>query len=118
MKISEIESVNIQAVDLTQSKRVEDSPTKEEQPTLESGKKNKLEAKNNKETADKKQTKTVSKTIRVNIDRLDILMNLFEELVIDKGRYWNKSLRILTMQIFMRQSKECLGFLVTYKILF
>ncbi|MGX1264624.1 two-component system chemotaxis sensor kinase CheA [Rossellomorea marisflavi] len=27
-----------------------------------------------------------SKTIRVNIDRLDILMNLFEELVIDRGR--------------------------------
>lgn len=26
------------------------------------------------------------KTIRVNIDRLDILMNLFEELVIDRGR--------------------------------
>ncbi|KXH80001.1 chemotaxis protein CheA [Sporosarcina sp. HYO08] len=28
----------------------------------------------------------VSKTIRVNIDRLDGLMNLFEELVIDRGR--------------------------------
>ena len=27
-----------------------------------------------------------NKTIRVNIDRLDILMNLFEELVIDRGR--------------------------------
>lgn len=29
---------------------------------------------------------TGSKTIRVNIERLDILMNLFEELVIDRGR--------------------------------
>jgi two-component system, chemotaxis family, sensor kinase CheA len=29
---------------------------------------------------------TSSKTIRVNIDRLDILMNLFEELAIDRGR--------------------------------
>jgi two-component system, chemotaxis family, sensor kinase CheA len=28
----------------------------------------------------------VNKTIRVNIERLDILMNLFEELVIDRGR--------------------------------
>lgn len=28
----------------------------------------------------------MSKTIRVNIERLDILMNLFEELVIDRGR--------------------------------
>ncbi|MGD6816147.1 chemotaxis protein CheW [Metabacillus sp. 84] len=32
------------------------------------------------------KTKPGSKTIRVNIDRLDILMNLFEELVIDRGR--------------------------------
>ncbi len=31
-------------------------------------------------------THTSSKTIRVNIERLDILMNLFEELVIDRGR--------------------------------
>jgi two-component system chemotaxis sensor kinase CheA len=29
---------------------------------------------------------TGNKTIRVNIDRLDVLMNLFEELVIDRGR--------------------------------
>ncbi|PIC58773.1 chemotaxis protein CheA [Sporosarcina sp. P12(2017)] len=35
----------------------------------------------------KKATSSNSnKTIRVNIDRLDILMNLFEELVIDRGR--------------------------------
>ena len=27
-----------------------------------------------------------NKTIRVNIDRLDVLMNLFEELIIDRGR--------------------------------
>ena len=27
-----------------------------------------------------------NKTIRVNIERLDILMNLFEELAIDRGR--------------------------------
>ena len=31
-------------------------------------------------------THASSKTIRVNIERLDILMNLFEELVIDRGR--------------------------------
>lgn len=30
--------------------------------------------------------KAASKTIRVNIERLDILLNLFEELVIDRGR--------------------------------
>ncbi len=33
-----------------------------------------------------KQTSPTSKTIRVNIERLDVLMNLFEELVIDRGR--------------------------------
>ena len=33
-----------------------------------------------------KDTSNSNKTIRVNIDRLDILMNLFEELVIDRGR--------------------------------
>jgi two-component system, chemotaxis family, sensor kinase CheA len=33
-----------------------------------------------------KQNVNSSKTIRVNIERLDILMNLFEELVIDRGR--------------------------------
>ncbi|XJZ28518.1 chemotaxis protein CheA [Bacillota bacterium Lsc_1132] len=32
------------------------------------------------------KTNSSNKTIRVNIERLDILMNLFEELVIDRGR--------------------------------
>ncbi|MFD1037966.1 chemotaxis protein CheW [Virgibacillus byunsanensis] len=35
-----------------------------------------------------------TKTIRVNIDRLDILMNLFEELVIDRGRLEQISLEL------------------------
>lgn len=42
------------------------------------------------EKEQKKQTSTAkqanNKTIRVNIERLDILLNLFEELVIDRGR--------------------------------
>lgn len=38
------------------------------------------------EKAKKGNTASSNKTIRVNIDRLDILMNLFEELVIDRGR--------------------------------
>ncbi|MFS0613166.1 chemotaxis protein CheW [Lederbergia ruris] len=87
MKISEIESVQIQAVDLTQLKRVEDTSTNEETISSESAEKDKSSAAmSKKEITNKKQSKTVSKTIRVNIDRLDILMNLFEELVIDKGR--------------------------------
>lgn len=39
-----------------------------------------------KKTIEKKVGHASSKTIRVNIERLDILMNLFEELVIDRGR--------------------------------
>jgi len=39
----------------------------------------------NKPTEERKQGAS-SKTIRVNIERLDILMNLFEELVTDRGR--------------------------------
>ena len=40
---------------------------------------------NDKKGSVKQQTNS-SKTIRVNIERLDVLMNLFEELVIDRGR--------------------------------
>lgn len=39
-----------------------------------------------KQTEKQTGTKISNKTIRVNIERLDILMNLFEELVIDRGR--------------------------------
>ncbi|QAS50978.1 chemotaxis protein CheA [Halobacillus litoralis] len=40
-----------------------------------------------KQNSGEKETKQVAnKTIRINIDRLDVLMNLFEELVIDRGR--------------------------------
>ncbi|TYR77506.1 chemotaxis protein CheA [Rossellomorea vietnamensis] len=39
-----------------------------------------------KEGSPSKQVNAGNKTIRVNIERLDILMNLFEELVIDRGR--------------------------------
>src|SRR5699024_4102754 len=49
---------------------------------------------NQDEQHDKEEKKEVSnsnqratrKTIRVNLDRLDVLMNLFEELAIDRGR--------------------------------
>jgi two-component system chemotaxis sensor kinase CheA len=41
---------------------------------------------NSVKAAENQVAATSSKTIRVNIERLDILMNLFEELVIDRGR--------------------------------
>lgn len=51
------------------------APVKQDKP--------KQPAKNDEQS---KHTSGGSKTIRVNIDRLDSLMNLFEELVIDRGR--------------------------------
>ncbi|GAE91605.1 signal transduction histidine kinase CheA [Gracilibacillus boraciitolerans JCM 21714] len=81
LKVSEIEEVTASVFE-----------QKIEQKDLDS------QAENNNEQADNNQqtkqgenksktTKAVGgKTIRVNIDRLDGLMNLFEELVIDRGR--------------------------------
>ncbi|MCA1053532.1 chemotaxis protein CheA [Rossellomorea aquimaris] len=48
----------------------------------------KEEKRNENSNSSKESNKAASssKTIRVNIERLDILMNLFEELVIDRGR--------------------------------
>ncbi|MCJ7839660.1 chemotaxis protein CheA [Lederbergia sp. NSJ-179] len=81
MKISEIEAVQIQAVDLTHQHKLENTTDNKK---LESSHLDKKSGSTSK--TKKKQAKTASKTIRVNIDKLDILMNLFEELVIDKGR--------------------------------
>ncbi|MDZ5711741.1 chemotaxis protein CheA [Jeotgalibacillus haloalkalitolerans] len=79
MKVSEVDTVKVNEVNLEQ----EPSPAAEEAAvTLEAVKEVPEETKE-RET----QKNTVSnKTIRVNIDRLDVLMNLFEELVIDRGR--------------------------------
>lgn len=85
MNISEINSVEVASFDIESSKQqsnqeneaiqeVSATVTEEKQPATES-----TEQKN-------KPAQANSKTIRVNIERLDILMNLFEELVIDRGR--------------------------------
>ena len=87
-KVSEIETVEVKALDFDDLRHA--ANVKEEQKAAN----NTTEAKsdmpqpaNNQESKEKKSTKPASsKTIRVNIERLDILMNLFEELVIDRGR--------------------------------
>lgn len=88
MKVSEVEEVNVQSVDLRRSeplveqKEESKEEQKEETKTVEKTVEKKQEAQEEKTTG-----KQVSnKTIRVNIERLDVLMNLFEELVIDRGR--------------------------------
>ncbi|MCQ5363726.1 chemotaxis protein CheA [Anoxybacillus salavatliensis] len=88
MKVSEVEEVNVQPVDLhrpentVEQKEEQKKEQKEETKAVEQKVEKKQEAQEEKQTG-----KQVSnKTIRVNIERLDILMNLFEELVIDRGR--------------------------------
>ncbi|WP_226674190.1 chemotaxis protein CheA [Rossellomorea aquimaris] len=87
-KVSEVEEVSVlelTAEHLQNQNKPEDSIT-------EPAKEVQVEKGHREDQADKpsgnisKQSTPSSKTIRVNIERLDVLMNLFEELVIDRGR--------------------------------
>ncbi|MBU9714532.1 chemotaxis protein CheA [Evansella tamaricis] len=51
------------------------------------------------EVIENKVGKGSGKTIRVNIERLDTLMNLFEELVIDRGRLEQISLEVKSQEL-------------------
>ncbi|MFC0014369.1 MULTISPECIES: chemotaxis protein CheA [Allobacillus] len=79
MKVSEIKQVNIQPIKSVNDHEETDNKEMDRTPREQASK----EAPNN---SDKKRKQSANKTIRVNIDRLDALMNLFEELVIDRGR--------------------------------
>ncbi|MFB4167476.1 chemotaxis protein CheW [Virgibacillus sp. JSM 102003] len=81
MKVSEIERVLVNhfSVDTYTQGQMDKESEVEVQNAPKLPEKNKNE---NKSTG----KSPVSKTIRVNIERLDVLMNLFEELVIDRGR--------------------------------
>lgn len=87
MKVSEVDHVDIRPVTGV-SLPDEQAPTEhEDSTTTVLSKKETLKE----EVAPQKgrraiNTHNANKTIRVNIERLDILMNLFEELVIDRGR--------------------------------
>ena len=87
MKVSEVEQVVVNALDLEHLRYA--APSKEDKVT-EIPKQETKNAGLPTEYDDRKKQAPVktasSKTIRVNIERLDILMNLFEELVIDRGR--------------------------------
>lgn len=84
LKVSEIESVTVIPVttDYLMRDTDEDSANEIESesiaPTVID-----VEAKKGKRNSG---VQSGNKTIRVNIDRLDVLMNLFEELIIDRGR--------------------------------
>lgn len=88
MKVSEVDRVDIHSLSMEQLRPTAvtiSEPTKQEVIITE-------EVKIEEPTQQEEQKKQTSvkqasnKTIRVNIERLDILMNLFEELVIDRGR--------------------------------
>lgn len=87
MKVSEIEKVTVVPLKISDLKKMNNEDNSDEQKNVSQnveGQKKK-EASSAKKTTDKKITLS-NKTIRVNIERLDALMNLFEELVIDRGR--------------------------------
>lgn len=86
MKVSEVESVTVNALtfEKEEQQEVEEQTNEEQQsPAVVQPKEQKKEEKSKKS---RRTAATSNKTIRVNIDRLDVLMNLFEELVIDRGR--------------------------------
>jgi two-component system, chemotaxis family, sensor kinase CheA len=97
MKVSEVEKVEVLSITLTdsnneiqsrslESKTVELEPIENQVVPSEKATINNANQSNNNESKNHSAGKATSKTIRVNIERLDILLNLFEELVIDRGR--------------------------------
>lgn len=80
-KVSEIESVVAAPYEVEETQKQEEPQVDDEPVVLQT------EENRTKNPNEDKETKQVgNKTIRINIDRLDALMNLFEELVIDRGR--------------------------------
>ncbi|WP_027954227.1 chemotaxis protein CheA [Halobacillus kuroshimensis] len=73
-KVSEVEHVSVELYKEEETQSMEQTPV---QPQPET---------NNRAGKETSKPSSSGRTIRVNIDRLDALMNLFEELVIDRGR--------------------------------
>ncbi|MFJ7667750.1 chemotaxis protein CheW [Lysinibacillus sp. NPDC097195] len=97
MKVSEVEEVNIATINQVQFSEKQQyeasqevaataTATAEVVDTQDTTAKPAAEKTTTPAKADKSHAPVGNKTIRVNIERLDILMNLFEELVIDRGR--------------------------------
>ncbi|WP_017726831.1 chemotaxis protein CheA [Halalkalibacterium ligniniphilum] len=86
LKVSEIVEVIVQPIDVQKlgSKEKQAVEERETDPNSDEAKQNVVKKENG--TGTQKKATEANKTIRVNIERLDVLMNLFEELVIDRGR--------------------------------
>ncbi|WP_090927119.1 chemotaxis protein CheA [Salibacterium qingdaonense] len=98
LKVSEITNVSVEVVNVdepapatdngsndTPEKPAEDASAEKNEQQEDAAKPAKADKPEKQNTGSKKGSE-LNKTIRVNIDRLDVLMNLFEELVIDRGR--------------------------------
>src|SRR5690625_518411 len=81
-KVSEINQITIEPFSVEDYNQTKDKLEKTVDITTENIEKEHPEKINKNDSAQK----VASKTIRVDIERLDTLMNLFEELVIDRGR--------------------------------
>ncbi|MDZ5473461.1 chemotaxis protein CheA [Bacillus sp. 31A1R] len=91
LKVSEVNKVDVQVITLSNVRQKQELLEEEIVSQLQVVEEtvNTLAEAPNQPEEKKKQTgakQANNKTIRVNIERLDILMNLFEELVIDRGR--------------------------------
>jgi two-component system, chemotaxis family, sensor kinase CheA len=92
MKVSEIEEVKVHLLDPINTENTQSNSQStmqndiEHKGTEQDKLKQDSEQESTEKTAAKQGSAKSTKTIRVNIERLDILMNLFEELVIDRGR--------------------------------
>ncbi|WP_209121946.1 chemotaxis protein CheA [Alkalihalobacillus sp. BA299] len=93
-KVSEIADVQVHQLNIEELKKASseretgEAEVEVEKDQLESVQKvqESVTQDNNTKANGKKSATEANKTIRVNIERLDVLMNLFEELVIDRGR--------------------------------
>jgi two-component system, chemotaxis family, sensor kinase CheA len=88
LKVSEVHIVEVNPLDIQNLRQ-----PSEEEPVIDQKIENEstlgaIQVQEQEEDTQKKTSakQASNKTIRVNIERLDILMNLFEELVIDRGR--------------------------------
>lgn len=91
MKVSEVTEVIVNTVSPEQLKKRQSEAIEKEESTaieVQTAETPSVEVKASaeKQVTTKNNQTHGNKTIRVNIERLDILMNLFEELVIDRGR--------------------------------
>src|SRR5699024_1659989 len=88
MKVSEVDEVVVEPIIITTTEENQEivEKTVEQTQVTKEPKEVEKQAKAKKQKSAPVNRQAPTKTIRVNIERLDILMNLFEELVIDRGR--------------------------------